>query len=78
MSSPEYSQDLEKDGGASEYAHLTNDGVRSFSWNDVSVSVKHLASSLPVDILSGVSGYVEAGEVLALMGPRQVTRIPIS
>jgi hypothetical protein len=72
MSASDQSHDVEKDGGVSDYAHLTNDVVQSFSWNNVNITLKHRKSSQPVEILSGVSGYIEAGEVLALMGPRKV------
>ncbi|KAL6708187.1 hypothetical protein ACN47E_003371 [Coniothyrium glycines] len=69
MSTHDQSADLEKEGGAAEYALLANDAVQSFSWHDVTVTLKHFTSSLPCDILAGVSGHVEAGEVMALMGP---------
>ncbi|KAF2128401.1 ATP-binding cassette transporter-like protein [Dothidotthia symphoricarpi CBS 119687] len=58
--------DVEK---GADYAHLTNDVVESFSWEDVTVSVKDRKTKMSVDILDGISGFVEAGEMLALMGP---------
>ncbi|KAF2993801.1 hypothetical protein E8E13_000644 [Curvularia kusanoi] len=60
-------EDVEK--GGADYAHLTNTDVRSFSWQDVVVTVKDRRSKQPLEILSGVDGIVEAGEMLALMGP---------
>ncbi|KAF3053261.1 hypothetical protein E8E11_006692 [Didymella keratinophila] len=60
-------EDVEK--GATDYAHLTNTTVHSFSWENVTVSVKDRKTKQPLDILSGVDGIVEAGEMLALMGP---------
>ncbi|KAF1933517.1 ATP transporter [Didymella exigua CBS 183.55] len=60
-------EDMEK--GATDYAHLANTTVHSFSWDSVTVSVKDRKTKQPLDILSGVDGIVEAGEVLALMGP---------
>jgi hypothetical protein len=79
---------------------LTNTAIRSFSWDDVTVTVKDRESKQPKDILSGVNGmvkagtysqlpttsvviimqyilliwYSEAGEMLALMGPRSVSQ----
>ena len=49
--------------------HLTNDTVRSFSWRDVGVVVQDRKSKQPLPILSSSYGYVEAGQVLAIMGP---------
>ena len=63
------SHDVEKDTVGSDFAHLTNHVVHSFSWQNVFVTVKDRISKEPVDILSNVSGIVEAGEVMALMGP---------
>lgn len=53
-------EDVEK-GAAADYAHLSNTTVHSFSWQDVTVSVKDRKTKQPLDILSGVSGIVEAG-----------------
>ena len=61
--------DVEKGTDTADFAHLTNDVVQSFSWQDVTVTVKDRASKQPLDILSNVSGVLEAGEILALMGP---------
>jgi ABC-type multidrug transport system ATPase subunit len=46
--------------------------VKSFSWEDVTVTVKDRVSKEPIDLLSNVSGMIEAGEMMALMGPRYV------
>jgi len=67
--------DVEKDAAVQDYAHLTNDTVRSFSWDNVTVTVKDRTTKKPLDILSDVNGYVEAGEMLALMGPRYVIAV---
>lgn len=69
MSVTDQSYDVEKDG-SSDYAHLENDAVKSFSWNNITVTLKPHPSSRRNHILSNVSGWVESGEVLALMGPR--------
>ena len=52
-------EDVEK--GATDYAHLTNTTVHSFSWEDVVVTVKDRKTKQPLDILAGVNGIVEAG-----------------
>ncbi|KAF2250137.1 ATP-binding cassette transporter-like protein [Trematosphaeria pertusa] len=62
------SLDVEKDAGT-DYAHLTNESVRSFSWEGITVTVKDRYTKQPLEILSGVNGIVKAGEMLALMGP---------
>jgi len=69
MSISNKSHDIEKDTTGSDFAHLTNHVVQSFSWQHVIVTVKDRTSKQPIDILSSVSGIVEAGEVMALMGP---------
>jgi hypothetical protein len=62
--------DPEKSAG--DYAHLTNDTIRTFGWEAASVSVKDRTTKQPKAILSGVNGLVKAGEMLAIMGPRSV------
>ena len=63
---------MEKNAG-SDHVHLLNAAIQSFSWEDVTVTVKDRATKLPKEILSGVNGIVKAGEMLALMGPRSVS-----
>jgi hypothetical protein len=72
MSSSSTAEDVEKGRVGSDYAHLNNDEVKSFGWADVTVTVKDRTSQQPIDLLSNVSGMVEAGEMMALMGPRYV------
>lgn len=62
--------DVEKGVAGEGYAHLSNESVHSFSWENVTVTVKDRSTKQPLDLLSGVNGIVEAGEMLALMGPR--------
>jgi hypothetical protein len=52
--------DTEKDAG-SDFAHLTNTSIHSFSWDNITVTVKERQTKLPKDILSSVSGVVKAG-----------------
>jgi hypothetical protein len=73
MSASNHSADVEKDAAGQAYAHLTNETVHSFSWKDVTVTVNDRATKQPLDILSGINGVVQAGEMLALMGPRYTT-----
>lgn len=54
------SLDVEKDAGT-DYAHLTNESVRSFSWEGITVTVKDRYTKQPLEILSGVNGIVKAG-----------------
>lgn len=70
MTTSDHSADIEKDAAGQNYAHLRNESVHSFSWDNITVTVKDRASKQLLDILSGVNGHVEAGELLALMGPR--------
>ncbi|KAH8724804.1 ATP transporter [Phaeosphaeriaceae sp. PMI808] len=69
MATSNISVDVEKDARGQDYAHLSNETVQSFSWQNVTVTVKDRATKEPLDILSGIDGIVEAGELLALMGP---------
>lgn len=64
MASPALS-DVEKDAAA-DYAHLTNDAVQSFSWKDVTVTVKDRLTKQPKDILSDIHGVVQAGKLYGL------------
>lgn len=75
MSSASTAEDIEKAASGTEYAHLTNDEVKSFSWENITVTVKDRTSKQPIDLLSNVSGMIEAGEMMALMGPRYVQDI---
>jgi hypothetical protein len=59
--------DLEKN---SDYTHLGNVSVRNYAWENVSVTVKDSKTKLPKTILNKCSGIVNAGEMLAIMGPR--------
>jgi ABC-type multidrug transport system ATPase subunit len=72
MSAASTAEDIEKGTTGADYAHLSNDEVRSFSWEEITVTVKDRTSGQPIDLLSNVSGMVEAGEMMALMGPRYV------
>lgn len=54
------SLDVEKEAG-SNYAHLTNTSIHSFSWENVTVTVKDRQTKQPKDILSSVNGIVKAG-----------------
>ena len=49
--------------------HLDNTTVRSLSWRDVTVQVKDRKTKQPIYILSSSNGFVEAGQIVALMGP---------
>lgn len=72
MLSSNQSVDVEKDAVGGDYTHLTNRTVRNFSWSNVTVTVKDRATKQPLHLLEDITGIVEAGEVVALMGPRYV------
>lgn len=75
MSQGSTAEDVEKGASGTDHAHLANDEVKSFSWEDITVTVKDRTSKQPIDLLSNVSGMIEAGEMMALMGPRYVQNI---
>jgi hypothetical protein len=58
-----FSVDIESKAAstASDEAHLLNTSVSSFSWSDVTVTVKDYKTKAPKNILNKVSGFVEAG-----------------
>jgi hypothetical protein len=51
--------DVEKDAGA-DYA-LTNTSVQSYSWENVTVTVKDRQTKQLKELLSGINGIVKAG-----------------
>ena len=59
--------DVEK-GSALEHG-LLNSTVQTFSWSNVSVTVKDRQTKQDKCILANASGVVNAGEIMALMGP---------
>lgn len=60
LTSNPFIEDVEK-GATTDYAHLTNISVHSFTWENVTVTVKDRTSKRPLEILSDVDGTVEAG-----------------
>jgi hypothetical protein len=54
-------EDVEKGTAAVNYAHLTNTTVHGYSWENVTVTVKDRSTKESIDLLSDVSGLVEAG-----------------
>ena len=60
-------EDLEADHSLDRV--LTNTVINSFSWYDVGVVVKDQRTKQPLPILTASSGHIEAGELLAIMGP---------
>lgn len=66
--------DIEKQrhgGGGAGGSHqlLRNTTVHNISWSGITVTVTDRETKQPKTLLDNVQGYVEAGEVLALMGP---------
>ena len=64
--------DVEKTAG--DCAQLTNTSVRGFSWDGITVSVKDRVTKKPKILLQSINGFIEAGKMLAIMGPRCVKR----
>lgn len=60
-STPHRSLDADDVEKGADLARLKNDVVENFSWEDVTVSVKDRKTKMAVNILEGVSGFVEAG-----------------
>lgn len=63
--------DIEKQRGGGSGSHhlLRNTTVHNISWSGVTVTVTDRETKQPKTLLDNVQGYVEAGEILALMGP---------
>ncbi|RDW76765.1 putative ABC transporter [Aspergillus mulundensis] len=60
-------RDLERDGNSHDF--LMNHSVQSFSWRDLTVSVKDRRTKQPRNLIEKISGSVQQGEFVALMGP---------
>ncbi|KAI7774246.1 hypothetical protein LA080_009046 [Diaporthe eres] len=62
--------DIEKQHGGTAGTHLLrNTTVHNISWSGITVTVTDRETKQPKTLLDNVQGYVEAGEILALMGP---------
>ncbi|KAI9043872.1 putative ABC transporter [Aspergillus affinis] len=59
------SPDLEQN----EHQFLMNQAVQTFSWTDLTVTVKDRRTKQPRNLIEGSSGLVQQGELVALMGP---------
>ncbi|KAA8644032.1 putative ABC transporter [Aspergillus tanneri] len=57
--------DIEKN----DYQFLMNDTVTTFSWSDLTVTVKDSRTKHPHNLIDGSNGVVQQGELVALMGP---------
>ncbi|KIW08776.1 uncharacterized protein PV09_00713 [Verruconis gallopava] len=55
--------------GTVDYLGLENTSIHSYSWSHVDVEVKDRKTKEPLKLLENVSGYVAAGEMMAIMGP---------
>lgn len=65
------SSSIEKDVEQNQTVNnqFINDNIHVLSWNNLSVELGNSKSKSYQPILSSTNGYVEAGQVLALMGP---------
>lgn len=62
--------DIEKQNGGGAGSHLLrNTTVHNISWSGITVTVTDRETKQLKTLLDNVQGYVEAGELLALMGP---------
>jgi hypothetical protein len=60
MALPNLPVDIEKDAGG--YIQLINSSVRSFSWKDITVTVKDRQTKQPKELLHDINGVVKAGK----------------
>ncbi|RAK97266.1 putative ABC transporter, partial [Aspergillus ibericus CBS 121593] len=58
--------DLERN---EDHRFFRNNTVSSFSWHDLTVTVKDRHTKQPRNLIEGISGSVQQGELVALMGP---------
>ncbi|KAL3463922.1 P-loop containing nucleoside triphosphate hydrolase protein [Aspergillus heterothallicus] len=58
--------DVERNAG---HQFLVNDSVQSFSWSDLTVTVKDRRTKQPRNLIEDINGGVQQGELVALMGP---------
>ncbi|KAL3471932.1 P-loop containing nucleoside triphosphate hydrolase protein [Aspergillus californicus] len=61
-----HTRDLEHDAG---HRFLMNHSVQSFSWSDLTVTVKDRRTKEPRNLVDGINGGARQGELIALMGP---------
>ncbi|KAE8153763.1 P-loop containing nucleoside triphosphate hydrolase protein [Aspergillus avenaceus] len=52
-----------------EHQFLMNNTVHSFSWDDVTVTVKDRRTKEPRNLIEGSCGVAQGGQLIALMGP---------
>jgi ABC-type uncharacterized transport system YnjBCD ATPase subunit len=64
-----FTHDVEKNG---DYSQLSNEAVKNFAWENITVTVKDRQTGNQKAILKDSFGAVQAGEMLAIMGPRYV------
>jgi hypothetical protein len=69
-------RDIEK--SIYQNSHFVNDTVRNLSWDNMSVIVKDRKTKIPLALVDCTSGHVEAGHILAIMGPSGCARRPCS
>ncbi|KAL2863413.1 putative ABC transporter [Aspergillus lucknowensis] len=59
-------RDLERNEG---HQFLLNHSVQSFSWSDLTVTVKDRRTKQPRNLIENINGGAQQGELVALMGP---------
>ncbi|KAK5087862.1 hypothetical protein LTR05_002077 [Lithohypha guttulata] len=59
----------EKDSESAPDSIFRNDVIRSFSWSNINVQVRDRRTKQSLKLLDSCDGYVEAGQLVALMGP---------
>ncbi|KAL4791564.1 P-loop containing nucleoside triphosphate hydrolase protein [Aspergillus venezuelensis] len=62
----DFNTDLERND-ADQF--LMNHSLRDFSWNELTVTVRDRRTKQPRNLIEGLNGSVQQGELLALMGP---------
>jgi hypothetical protein len=57
---------LDTESQNSHESHMFNDRVHSLSWSNITLTVKDRSTKQPKDLVTGVSGHIEAGKYASI------------